>query len=105
MRKPVYVIGYYMMRRSTSVRGRLRVSTHAVIAPTCGLSLADTLQMAGRNYGNARDILGDMGVVVLMLQVDFNLMKTYRSFITNLFGCVAGWLGSACYVDCDDLRL
>ncbi len=85
MKRPVYVIGYYMMRRSTSVRGRMRFPTHAIIAPTSGLSMADLLQMAGRNYGNGRDILGEHSVVVLMVETDFNLVKTYRDFIKALF--------------------
>ena len=85
MLRPVYVIGYYMMRRSTSVRGRLRFPTHAIIVPTAGMSLSDLVQMGGRPAGNGRIILGDHSVAVLMTEVDFNLIKTYRKFIDELF--------------------
>lgn len=85
LRRPVYVIGYYMMRRSTSVRGSRRVPTHAIIAPTSGLSLADLVQMGGRAAGNCRSILGAYSIVALMQEADFHAIRSYTRFVQELF--------------------
>ena len=84
MRQPIYVIGYYMLRRSTSVRGKNRFPTHAVIAPSSGINMADQIQMVGRVWGRGRDILDGHLVIVLMMKADFDVIRVYRKFITEM---------------------
>lgn len=51
---PEMLIGYGMIRRSLSVRSKLRVPTHIICAPSGGISLAEMVQMMGRGMGNNR---------------------------------------------------
>lgn len=85
--RPICVMGYHVLNRSVSIRGRDIVPTHMILSISSSTCMATCIQRFGRAQGRGQEVLAANGgnVFVLCTAADWDIVNNYHSFVLDLF--------------------